>query len=191
MLENIQLQLLLATFAGSVGRQQSVVIAYLVEENRVLKEQLESGGKRLRFTDDQRRRLAAKGKPLGRRVVLDIATIVTPDTILSLAEFGLSSDCPQPSGRFANGGVGAARSPIACTISGNVNVLRGLQGANFRRSSTIASLKANQRPLVHKAGIVADDEYARPESHRMLDGQAENVSIDWSVENPDRDEGLT
>jgi hypothetical protein len=34
------------------------VIAYLVEENRVLKEQLELGGRRLRFTDDQRRRLA-------------------------------------------------------------------------------------------------------------------------------------
>ena len=57
MLENIQFQLLLATFAGWVGRQQAAVIAYLVEENSVLKEQLESGGKRLRFTDDQRRRL--------------------------------------------------------------------------------------------------------------------------------------
>jgi hypothetical protein len=66
MLGNIQLQLLLATFAGWVNRQQSQVIDYLIEENRVLKEQLESGGKRLRFTDDQRRRLAAKGKPLGK-----------------------------------------------------------------------------------------------------------------------------
>ena len=47
------------------------------------KEQLESGGRRLRFTDDQRRRLAAKGKPLGRRVLSQIATIVTPDTILA------------------------------------------------------------------------------------------------------------
>ena len=48
-----------------------------------MKEQLESGGKRLRFTDDQRRRLAAKGKPLGRKVLGTIATIVTPDTILA------------------------------------------------------------------------------------------------------------
>ncbi len=69
MTETIHLQLLLATFAGWVGRQQSDVIAYLIEENRVLKEQLESGGRRLRFTDDQRRRLAAKGKPLGRKVL--------------------------------------------------------------------------------------------------------------------------
>jgi hypothetical protein len=83
MIEIIHLQLLLATFAGWVGRQQSHVIAYLIEENRVLGEQLESGGGRLRFTDDQRRRLAAKGVPLGRKALGAIATIVTPDTILA------------------------------------------------------------------------------------------------------------
>jgi len=65
MIDIIHLQLL-ATIAGWVTRQQSHVIAYLIEENRVLKEQLESGGSRLRFTDDQSRRLAAQGKPLGR-----------------------------------------------------------------------------------------------------------------------------
>ena len=46
----------------------------------MLKEQL--GRKRLRLTDDQRRRLAAKGKPLGRRILNRFATIVTPDSIL-------------------------------------------------------------------------------------------------------------
>ena len=83
MIETIHLQFLLATFAGWVGRRQTAVITYLIEENRVLKEQLESGGRRLRFTDDQRCRLAAKGKPLGRKVLGQIATIVTPDTILA------------------------------------------------------------------------------------------------------------
>jgi transposase InsO family protein len=83
MIETIHLQLLLATFAGWVSRQQTVVITYLIEENRVLREQLESDGKRLRFTDDQRRRLAAKGKPLGRKALRQIATIVTPETILA------------------------------------------------------------------------------------------------------------
>ena len=83
MSPTIQLQLLLATFAGWVGRQQTCVIDYLVEENRVLKEQLESSGRRLRLTDDQRRRLAAKGQPLGRKILRNIATIVTPDTILA------------------------------------------------------------------------------------------------------------
>ncbi len=74
------IQLLLATFAGWTNHHQAQLIEYLVEENRVLKEQL--GKKRLRLTDDQRRRLAAKGKILGRRVLARIATIVTPDTIL-------------------------------------------------------------------------------------------------------------
>jgi hypothetical protein len=74
------LQVLLVTLAGWVNRHQQHVIEYLVEENRVLKEQLE--GRRLRLTDDQRRRLAAKGHRLGRRVLRQVAAIVTPDTIL-------------------------------------------------------------------------------------------------------------
>lgn len=41
---------LLATFAGWINRQQAQVIDYLVEENRVLKEQL--GRKRPRLRDD-------------------------------------------------------------------------------------------------------------------------------------------
>jgi hypothetical protein len=53
------LQVLLVTLSGWVNRQQQHVIEYLVEENRVLKEQVK--GRRLRLTDDQRRRLAAKG----------------------------------------------------------------------------------------------------------------------------------
>ena len=83
MVETIHLQFLLWTFAGWVGRKQTGVIAYLLEENRVLKEQLEATGGRLRLTDDQRRRLAAKGKPLGRKVLNEIATLVTPDTIMA------------------------------------------------------------------------------------------------------------
>ena len=74
------LQVLLVTLAGWVNRHQQHVIEYLMEENRVLKGQLK--GRRLRLTDDQRRRLAAKGRRLGRRVLRQVATIVTPDTIL-------------------------------------------------------------------------------------------------------------
>lgn len=74
------LQVLLVALAGWISRRQQEVVAYLVEENRVLKQQL--GKKRLRLTDDQRRRLAAKGKKLGRQVLNDVATIVTPDTLL-------------------------------------------------------------------------------------------------------------
>jgi len=74
------LQFLLLTFAGWVSRQQQDVIAYLQEENRILREQL--GGRRLRLTDAQRRRLAAKGKALGRKALREVAGVVTPDTIL-------------------------------------------------------------------------------------------------------------
>ncbi len=40
------------------------------------------GGRRLRLTDNDRRRLAGRGYRVGRRTVRDIATIVTPDTLL-------------------------------------------------------------------------------------------------------------
>jgi putative transposase len=105
MSETIHLQLLLATFAGWVSRRQTAVITYLVEENRILKEQLESGGKRLRFTDDQRRRLAAKGKPLGRKVLRQIATIVTPDTILAWHRRLIAAKWTYPHKRVGRPGV--------------------------------------------------------------------------------------
>jgi len=51
-------------------------VAYLAEENRVLREQLKS--MRIQFTDDHRRRLAAKGKALRRKVLREVCTLVTP-----------------------------------------------------------------------------------------------------------------
>jgi putative transposase len=57
------LRFLLLLFSGWVNRQQREVIDYLMEENCVLREPL--GGRRLRLNDDQRRRLAVKGKVLG------------------------------------------------------------------------------------------------------------------------------
>jgi putative transposase len=74
------LQFVLAALAGWLNQYQREVIEYLRAENRVLREQLEP--RRLRFTDDQRRRLAAKARTLGRRGLRNIATIVTPDTLL-------------------------------------------------------------------------------------------------------------
>ena len=73
--------LLVIALAGWLNRHQQAVIDYLIEENRVLKEQLE--GKRLRFTDEQRIRLAKKAKILGRRLLDEIETLVTPDTLLA------------------------------------------------------------------------------------------------------------
>jgi putative transposase len=64
-----------------MNQRQLQVIDYLREENRVLRKQL--GDRQLRLNDHQRRRLAAKAKVLGRRVLAQIATIVTPETLLA------------------------------------------------------------------------------------------------------------
>ncbi len=77
-------QILVAAFAGWMGRQQDAVIEYLREENRVLKQQL--GRRRLLLTDDQRRRLAVRGKAIGRRALAEVASLVTPDTILRITK---------------------------------------------------------------------------------------------------------
>ena len=64
------LRMLLLAVSGWVHREQQRTIEYLVEENRVLKEQLK--GRKLRLTDDQRRRLAAKGRLLDPPTVLSL-----------------------------------------------------------------------------------------------------------------------
>ena len=73
------LQFLVLAVAGWVNRHQEDVIDYLREENRILRELLGPGP--LRLTDAQRRRLALRGRRLGRRALMQVAGIVTPDTI--------------------------------------------------------------------------------------------------------------
>jgi hypothetical protein len=72
-------QLVLLMFAGWVNRHQLDVLEYLRAENRVLKVRL--GGRRIRFTDIERRRLARKAQALGRKVLNDLETLVTADTL--------------------------------------------------------------------------------------------------------------
>jgi len=72
---------LLIAVAGWMNQQQQFAIDYLREENRVLREQL--GDRRLRLNDDQRRRLAAKARRMCRRVLKEVAGIVTPETLLT------------------------------------------------------------------------------------------------------------
>ena len=72
--------LLLSALAHWVNREQAAVIDYLREENRVLRDRL--GPKRLRFTDAERRRLAARAKLVCRNVRREIGSPVTPDTLM-------------------------------------------------------------------------------------------------------------
>ena len=66
--------------ASHLNREQLCAIEYLQVENQVLRETL--GKKRILLNDDQRRLLAVKAKALGRRALRELASIVTPDTIL-------------------------------------------------------------------------------------------------------------
>jgi putative transposase len=74
-------QLLLLILAGWINRHQQKVIEYLQVENQILREKL--GKRRILLSDNQRRRLAIKGKVLGREALQEITTIVAPDTLLS------------------------------------------------------------------------------------------------------------
>jgi hypothetical protein len=74
------LYLLLTCLAGWIHREQQRRLEYVQAELAVLREML--GKKRLRFSDEQRRRLAAKGKEVGREGLLEIGSLVTPDTLL-------------------------------------------------------------------------------------------------------------
>ena len=73
-------QLFLLILAGWINHRQQDAIEYLLTENHILREKF--GKKRILLNDHQRRRLAIKGKILGRKVLDELATIVTPETIL-------------------------------------------------------------------------------------------------------------
>src|SRR4029453_1118758 len=75
------LRFVLIALSGWMNGRQLLLIDYLREENRVLREQL--GEKRLRFTDDQRRRLAARAKGLGRKGLVGVGRLVSPETLLA------------------------------------------------------------------------------------------------------------
>ena len=69
---------LLAAVSGELDVELARQIDFLKAENRILKKQI-TGQPKLR--DVERRQLAELGKPLGRKILAEISTIVTPDTI--------------------------------------------------------------------------------------------------------------
>jgi putative transposase len=71
--------LLVVCLAGWLTQQQNDIIDFLMEENRTLHDLL--GKQRPRLNDQQRRRLAAKAKPISRKVLERICSLVTPDTL--------------------------------------------------------------------------------------------------------------
>ena len=65
MIDPSALQLLLMVLTGWLERREREALAYLIEENRLLRRQLR--GRRLQWTDDDRRRLGARAYRLGRQ----------------------------------------------------------------------------------------------------------------------------
>ena len=90
-----------------MNRRQQVVLEYLQEEVRVLQEQL---GKRPCFTEDQRRRSAVKGKPVGRKGLVRFAGLVPPDTLLAWHRRLIAKKYDGTKNR------GAGRPPTACDL---------------------------------------------------------------------------
>jgi len=72
--------MVLAIRTGWLDRREREVLRYLVEENRVLRRQFQ--GRHVELTDQDRRRLAVRAYRVGRQRLREIATIVTPDTLL-------------------------------------------------------------------------------------------------------------
>src|SRR5215471_4706735 len=71
---------LLAYITGSVEEQLLLRNAYVVEENRILRNQIDG---RVQLTDAERQTLATIGKKLGKQALEEVATIVKPATILA------------------------------------------------------------------------------------------------------------
>ena len=73
-------KLLVLGMAGLINQEQQQIVEYLQMENKILKEII--GKKRILLSANQKKRLGIKAKTLGRRLLKDIGTIFTPDTLL-------------------------------------------------------------------------------------------------------------
>ena len=73
-------QLFCMVLASWVHREQQKIIEFYQAELKAVMDA--QGKKRFRLTDNHRRLLAVKGKSLSRKVLMELTTIVTPDTIM-------------------------------------------------------------------------------------------------------------
>jgi hypothetical protein len=79
------LQFLILMIASAINDRLQRKLDYVEEERRVLREQLEdaTGGRRVSFSANQRRRLAEAGKLLGPEERRKCCLIVRPATLLA------------------------------------------------------------------------------------------------------------
>lgn len=112
-----------------MNRGQQHVIEYLKAENQILREKL--GKQRSLLTDNQRRRLAVKGKQLGRKLLAEVTTLVTPDTILRWHRQLVAQKWDHR--------IGVVRS--SCRISGRDNLPCRDRNMTLRTYQTFAGIK--------------------------------------------------
>jgi hypothetical protein len=118
------LQFFILVVASWISRRQGQAIEFLQAENRVLRARF--GPRRLRCTDGERRLLAEKGKPLGWRLVAEVASLATPETILA-----------RGTGGARVGDAGCARPDDADRC--NAGLLRCCYLSEVRRRAPVAS----------------------------------------------------
>jgi putative transposase len=71
---------LLAYITGTVDQELLWCNEYLVTKNRILRHQITG---RVRLSDGERKTMAEIGKKLSKQALAEVASIVTPDTILA------------------------------------------------------------------------------------------------------------
>src|SRR5256712_2403568 len=91
---------LLAYITGTVDQELLARNAYLVTENRILRNHIKG---RLRLSDGERKALAEIGQKLGKQALKDVATIVKPDTILGWHRTFVAQKCDGSQQRKAPG----------------------------------------------------------------------------------------
>ena len=91
---------LLASIMRSVDEELRLYNAYLVTENRILRQQITG---RVPLSDGDRLALAEIGQKLGRTALEEIATIAKPDTILAWHRKRVAQPCDGTQPRTALG----------------------------------------------------------------------------------------
>jgi putative transposase len=154
VIDNSALQMLLVAVTAWLDRRERAALAYLIEENRVLRRQL--GQRRLRLTDDERRKLAVKAYRLGRQALREVATIVTPDTLLQWHRRLIARKWTYPTTRSSRRGVLAKVRRLVVQMAeenptwGYTRIQGALKNLGHRvgRSTIARILKAQGMPPV-------------------------------------------
>ncbi len=154
MVDVLFLRVLLAALVSWLDRRQQEALEYLIEENHILRGQLR--GRRLQLSDDDRRRLAVRGHRLGRRGLRQVATIVTPDTILRWHRQLIARKWTSAKGRSSRLGVLAEIRRLVVRMAeenptwGYTRIRGALKNVGHRvgRSTIARILKAQEIPPV-------------------------------------------